>query len=208
MRACRHPWGLYVQADEVLHEGGGPAIVAAITAVDADPTIEGIAVRYRHIFGNPDREAVSRKWYRREVRGVRLGAQFAVHPFRDAQGFRVGPSDRPIRARLADAEMFHYGYVRSAAALRGRAGIDRALYPDRAFDADDPANLWWFPGIRPFHGTHPSVAADWLARRADDPDRRVSPPRFKLEHLRFYASDLIERMTGWRPFEFRNYRLG
>jgi hypothetical protein len=28
-----------------------------------------------------------------------------------------------------------------------------------------------------------------------------------MEHLRFYASDAVERLTGIRPFEFRNYRL-
>jgi hypothetical protein len=28
-----------------------------------------------------------------------------------------------------------------------------------------------------------------------------------LEHLRFYASDAIESLTGARVFEFRNYKL-
>ena len=35
----------------------------------------------------------------------------------------------------------------------------------------------------------------------------VQPPKFELEHLRFYASDVIERLTGARVFEFRNYKL-
>jgi hypothetical protein len=35
----------------------------------------------------------------------------------------------------------------------------------------------------------------------------VTPPFFEPEHLRFYASDLVERVTGIRPFEFRNYTL-
>jgi hypothetical protein len=35
----------------------------------------------------------------------------------------------------------------------------------------------------------------------------VTPPFFEKEHLRFYASDLVERLTGIRPFEFRNYTL-
>lgn len=206
MRSCRHSWGLYIQADEVLHELGGAAFHAALRAIDVDPQVEGIAFRYRHIFGHPSIEAVNRRWYRREVRAVRLAPERGIHPFRDAQGFRVGPTDRPIRARLIDAEMFHYGYVRSAAALRGRGGVDRTLYPDRASHEGDRAYLWWFPGLRPFRGTHPAPAVDWLASRADDPERQISPPTFKFEHLRFYASDLIERVTGWRPFEFRNYR--
>ncbi len=35
----------------------------------------------------------------------------------------------------------------------------------------------------------------------------VTPPFFDKEHLRFYASDLVERLTGIRLFEFRNYTL-
>lgn len=205
MAACAHQWGLYIQADEVLHEAGAGSLVETIHQAAIDPRIEGVAVRYRHIFGDPALEAVNRHWYRREVRAVRLGPD--IRPFRDAQGFRVGPDARRIRALLADSEMFHYGYLRSAAALRGRAGVDRELYPDRSTFAGDPAHLWWFPGILPFRGTHPEVAREWVSRHAADPHRRISPPTLRLSHLRFYLSDWVERLTGHRPFEFRNYDL-
>ncbi len=207
MAACRHRWGIYIQADEVLHERGGQAAVDTIESVDPDPRVEGVAVRYRHLFGDPFTEARNRHWYRREVRAVRLDAGLEIHPFRDAQGFRVGPRHRPIRARLADAEMFHYGYTRSASALRGRSRVDRTLYPDRDPGVGDGAQLGWIPGLRPFRGEHPAVAKDWVERHRDDPERRVAPPRFRLEHIRYSASDYIERLTGWRPFEYRNYRL-
>lgn len=207
MTACRHPWGIYIQADEVLHEDGAPRFLETIRASAGDPRIEAVALRYRHIFAEPGLEAVNRHWYRREVRAVRLDPAARIEPFRDAQGFRVGPRARRIRARLADAEMFHYGYLRSAAAMRGRVGVDRELYPDRRAPGDDPAQLAWFPGIRPFRGRHPAVAAAWVARHAADPDRRVGPPNVGFRHLRFYLSDLVERATGHRPFEFRNYEL-
>ena len=90
MGACRHPWGICIQADEVLHEAGAPALRAAIEAADPDPRVEGIVVRYRHLFGDPCTEAVNRRWYRREVRAVRLDPAAAIHPYRDAQGFRAG----------------------------------------------------------------------------------------------------------------------
>ena len=205
MRACRHPWGISIQADEVLHESGAASLRDAI--LTAPREVEGVVVTYRHLFGSPATEAVNRRWYRREVRAVRLDPAREVHPYRDAQGFRVGPANRRIKARLAGAEMFHYGYTRSAAALRGRATIDRALYPNRPDYEFDRAVLRWFPGIRPFVGTHPAVAREWVERHAVDPDRRITAPEFGWEHLRFYASDLVERLTGTRVFEFRNYEL-
>jgi hypothetical protein len=208
MRACRHPWGVCIQADEVLHESGAPRLRAAIEAADSDRGIEGMVVRYHHIFGSPDREAVNRRWYRREVRAVRLDPAAGVEPYRDAQGFRVGPERRRIRARLVDAEVFHYGWIRSAAALRARGEVDRQLYPGRWVPPSEAAAvLRWFPGLRPFGGEHPAVARDWVEAHRNDPGRIVTPAFFDLEHLRFYASDVVERVTGVRPFEFRNYRL-
>jgi hypothetical protein len=208
MRACRHPWGICVQADEVLHESGAPRLAEAIAAADSDPGVEGLVVRYHHIFGDPGTEAVNRRWYRHEVRAVRLEPALGIAPYRDAQGFRVDPGQRKVRARLVDAEMFHYGWLRSAAALRARGEVDKALYPGRWVPpSDQAAVLRWFPGLRPFRGTHPLVARDWVAAHARDPERVVTPPFFDKEHLRFYVSDLVERVTGIRPFEFRNYTL-
>ncbi len=131
MRACSHPWGVCIQADEVLHESGARRLVDAIESAAADPRVEGLVVRYHHIFGDPGTEAINRRWYRREVRVVRLDPALGIAPYRDAQGFRVGPEHRKVRARLADVEMFHYGWLRSAAALRARGEIDRSLYPGR-----------------------------------------------------------------------------
>ena len=208
MRECRSPWGLCIQADEVLHEAGVDPLGAAIRAADRDPRVEGVVVRYRHIFGGAGWEAVNRRWYRREVRAVRLDPARGVMPYRDAQGFRVGGELRRVRALLADAEYFHYGWLRSAAALRARGAVDRHLYPGRRVPpAESAAVLRWFPGLRPFRDSHPAIAAAWVAAHAHDPERIVTPPFFALEHLRFYASDLVERITGRRLFEFRNYTL-
>ena len=208
MRACRHPWGICVQADEVLHESGHSGLAQAIAAADSEPRVEGIVVTYHHIFGDPGTEAVNRRWYRREVRAVRLDPARGIEPYRDAQGFRVGPEQRKVRARLAEAKMFHYGWLRSAAALAARGEVDRRLYPGRWVPpARQGTVLRWFPGLRPFRGSHPLVAREWVASRAVDPDRVVTPPFFALENLRFYASDLVERLLGSRPFEFRNYTL-
>jgi hypothetical protein len=207
MRACRGGWGLCVQADEVLHETGVPVLRQAIAGADGDPRVEALLVRYRHFFGDPFTEAVNRRWYRREVRVVRLDPALDIHPFRDAQGFRVGAAHRRIRARLTDAEMFHYGWARSAAALRGRKKEDRKLYAKVHEPGAAEPLLRWFPGLRPFTGEHPAVARDWVEAHRHDADRTISPPAFEWKHLRYYASDVIERLTGARVFEFRNYRL-
>jgi hypothetical protein len=206
MEACRGSWGIYIQADEVLHEDGARVLRQAVAECDGDERVEGLLVRYLHFYGGFDRIATSRRWYRREVRCVRLGRD--IRPHRDAQGFRVGPERRRIRARLTDAVMFHYGWARPAQAIREKRRVDRALFPWRR-DGDDAqaGRLEWTPLLRRYTGPHPAAAAAWIAQRAHDPERIIGPRRLRPGDLRLYLSEAIERLTGARLFEFRNYEL-
>jgi hypothetical protein len=80
MRNCRHPWGIYIQADEVLHERGAEELASAIQRHDRDPRVEGLLVRYLHFYGGFDSIATHRRWYRREVRAVRLDPALDIRP--------------------------------------------------------------------------------------------------------------------------------
>jgi hypothetical protein len=204
MRECRHPWGIYIQADEVLHERGAEELAAAIQRYDGDPRVEGLLVRYLHFYGGFDTIATHRRWYRMEVRAVRLDPALDIRPYQGAQGFRVGPAHRRIRARLTGAEMFHYGWARPAQALREKREVGKTMYPWRDADERRPL-LDWIPGIRPFTGSHPGAARAWIEARRVDPDRVIAPRRFRWGFLRYYLSGAIERLTGIRVFEFRNY---
>jgi hypothetical protein len=207
MRACRYRWGVYIQADEVLHEIGAEALARAIRQHDADPRVEGLLVKYRHFYGDLDTVGTHRRWYRREVRAIRLDPALDIRPYQGAQGFRVGPGHRKIRARLTEAEMFHYGWARPARALRSKIEVSRVLYPwVKQPDAAQPL-LPWTPGLRPFTGSHPAAARDWVAARRHDPDRVIERRRFRWRFLRYYISSAIERLTGVRVFEFRNYTI-
>jgi hypothetical protein len=206
MRACRHPWGVYIQADEVLHEEGAVELAAAIKRVDPDKRVEGLLVRYIHFYGGFDTIATHRRWYRREVRAVRLAPELDIRPYQGAQGFRVGPDHRKIRARLTGAEMLHYGWARPSQALKEKRELGRTMYPWRNADESRPL-LAWIPGIREFTGQHPAVAQEWIEARRNDPGRVIGPRRFRWAFMRYYISGMIERLTGVRVFEFRNYRI-
>ncbi len=208
MDACRGRWAIYIQADEVLHEDGARLLRDHVREWDGDERVEGLLVRYLHFYAGFDTVARSRRWYRREVRCVRLGRD--IRPYQGAQGFRVGPRNRRIRARLTDATMYHYGWARPARAIQAKHEVSKTMYPWRREAAEQALRartLEWIPLLAPFTGRHPAAAAEWIAARRDDPDRMLGPRHFKLEHLRFYASDWIERVTGARLFEFRNYTV-
>jgi glycosyltransferase involved in cell wall biosynthesis len=204
MAACRSPWGIYIQADEVFADDGAHRVAEAIERHDADRDVEGVLVEYVHFYGGFDTVARNRKWYRREVRAVRLDAALGVHSYRDAQGFRVGLDNRRIRAVASGAVMHHYGWARPAWALANKRVEDRALDPERRHVHDGRPLLPWIPGIAPFRGEHPAIAREWIAARRSE-EQLIAPAYVEGRHLRLRALGLLERLTGWRPFEFRNY---
>jgi hypothetical protein len=209
MAACRGSWGLYIQADEVLHETGAGILRDRVRDCDGDARVEGLVVDYLHFLGDFDTVATNRHWYRREVRVVRLGPGRDIRSFQDAQGFRVGPERRRVRARVTGATMFHYGWARPPESARRKFTAAEQIF-GRAGGRLEPGQpvpqLEWTPLLRRFAGAHPRAAAQWIAARRDRSGRSAFAPRpVRLSDVRFYVSDWIERLTGVRPFEYRNY---
>ncbi len=211
MAACRGTWGLYIQADEVLHETGAAILGQKVREWDSDVRVEGLVVDYLHFLGDFDTLATNRHWYRREVRVVRLGRERDIRSFQDAQGFRVGAERRRVRARVTGATMFHYGWARPPESARRKFTASEQIFgraggrPERGLPVPQ---LEWTPLLRRFAGTHPRAAAEWIAaRRAASRGTAFAPRPLRLSDFRFYVSDWIERLTGVRPFEYRNYVL-
>jgi len=204
MAACRFPWGIYIQADEVLEDGGAERLRERIHQVDHRARVEGLVVDYVHFYGSFDVVGIGRRWYHREVRAIRLNRD--IRSFRDAQGFRVGPGERRVRCHRSGVTMLHYGWARPAWALRAKREHDRSIYATE--QRKDPSRplLPWFPGLKPWPGPHPAAVADYVAARRGE-GSYIEPPRFRPEHLRLWLSLGIERLTGWRPFAYRNYTL-
>jgi len=208
MAACRGAWGVYIQADEVLHEAGAAALRERVREWDGDARVEGLLVDYHHFYGDFDTVATDRHWYRREVRAVRLGQ--GVRSYQDAQGFRVGREERRVRARATGARMFHYGWARPPQSMRQKLVASQEVFLEQgeriAARAAREEALYWTPLLHRFTGAHPRAAVAWIAaRRAAAAGPAVGPRRLKLTHLRLYLSDWIERLTGARLFEYRNY---
>src|SRR5438128_1933432 len=121
MRACRGTWGLYIQADEVLHETGAAILQERLQAWDGEPRVEGLLVDYRHFYGDFDTVATNRHWYRREVRCVRLDRD--IHP-RVAQEWIAarrhlhGDAIGPRRFRLSDLRYYVSDWIEQLTGVR------------------------------------------------------------------------------------------
>ncbi len=196
-------WYLYLQADEVLHEADYPALEASLRRWKDHPEVEGLVFDYVHFYGSYRWVGASRKWYRREVRVIRRLP--GVASYRDAQGFRRW--GRKLRVKPAEARIFHYGWVRPPERQRQKMQEAHRYWHDDAWIAAHVPETFVYDAddlLVPFTGTHPAVMQSRVAQ--ENWIFRYDPERVRLS-LRERLLHWIEAKTGWRPGEFRNYRL-
>lgn len=207
-----YDWCFYIQADECVHENDLPAIRAGMERYLGDPATEGLLFHYRHFYGSYDYIGASRRWYRREVRIIRNNKK--IRSWRDAQGFRVSDAageaaPRKLRVRLIPAHIHHYGWVKHPAAQqRKQETFNRLWHSDEAVrNMVGHQDTYAYDGLEPlerFGGTHPAVmqprieAMNW--QFAGDP----TAIRWSWKDR---VSNSLEKNFGWRPGEYRNYRL-
>lgn len=198
-------WCFYIQADEVLHEQFIPSIRMAMENNLENPEVEGLLFSYTHFYGSFDYVGDSRTWYRNEVRIVRNLP--SISSFKDAQGFRI--NGRKLKVVRAGASMFHYGWVRSPFFQQEKQKSFHKLWHEDSWIEKNVSQATDYDyqqidSLEKFRGTHPAVMADRLKQM----DWEF---KFDLKNKKFKAKDWflywVEKLTGFRPFEYKNYQL-
>ncbi len=201
-----YDWCFYIQGDECVHENALPGLLASMKRWLNDPQTEGLLFDYRHFYGSYDYVGMSRRWYRREIRIVRNDKR--VYSYRDAQGFRIGNGAK-LRVRRVHEYIHHYGWVRHPGVQQQKQLHFKKLYlnDEAALNHVGTAETFPYDGLEPlarFEGTHPAVMLprieeqNWLFQ--SDPSKVRWPLKDRI-------SNWIERWTGWRPGEYKNYTL-
>ncbi len=195
-------WCFYIQGDEVVHEQYLDTIKAAMQEFKDDKRVEGLLFKYKHFYGSYDYIGDSRRWYRREIRIVRYG--IGVKSYRDAQGFRI--DNRKLKVKEIDAYVYHYGWVRSPEKQSAKQkGFHRFWFEDDVVEkryTDAPFDYSQIDYLKTFEGTHPKIVQPRIKRKnwkfTYDPSKR----RVRLKYRILYV---LEKYTGLRPWEYKNY---
>ena len=200
-------WAFYIQGDECVHEADLPVVKAAMEVNLTDSNVEGLLFHYRHFYGSYGHVAVSRRWYRREIRVVKMHP--GVHSYKDAQGFRK--DGKKLKVKLIPAYINHYGWVKPPEGLNNKVRNFTQFYHDDAWLAENvPADYQFDYGnaerLFRFEGTHPAVMAARVARSNwpfyFDPIELEKKMTFRRKILQ-----KIEDLTGYRVGEYKNYRM-
>ncbi len=204
---CRGKWGLYLQADEVLHEDDLSKIQQSTREAEKQDHIDGLLFNYLHFYGHYSILNQSPSNYRREVRLVRLDRK--VFSYRDAQGFRIddgSPKGRKLRVRWANARIFHYGWVRPPRIMKEKTLAIRN-YHQEANDTGDSYTYRNVYGLKLYDGSHPKCMEKRIGARAGEKVTLTLQRRFSLKDMGKIIRSYCVKLTGWLPFEYRNYRL-
>lgn len=198
-------WCIYIQADEVIHEKYYPAILNAMRKYKDDKRVEGLLFRYKHFYGSYDYVGDTRKWYSHEVRIIRKDA--GIQSYRDAQGFRK--NGKKLNVKEIDASIYHYGWVKhpeyQAQKLKG---FERLYHSEEELTrvskkTTDNFNYSEIDSLTKFTGTHPAVMQHRIQQKNWRFEHDISKKNFSLKGKILHW---IEKTTGKRLFDYRNYR--
>lgn len=206
MSLCRGRWGVYLQADEVLHEDDIGQIRAAIGVAGQFKEVDGLLFDYVHFYG--DFFVVNRNpsAYRHEVRAVRLN--HGIVSWKDAQGFRKKTEFgfEKLKVIRTGARIFHYGWVRPPEVMKKKTvAMDKLYHADGGGTGENHIYKRIY-GLERFAGTHPAVMHERVEKKRWKVDLMAAPLVFTLKDIRKVFARAMERWTGWLPGEYRNYK--
>lgn len=197
-----YDWCFYIQGDEVVHEKDYDTIRQAMKSNLNRSEVDGLLFKYLHFFGTFDYIGDSRKWYRREIRIVRNNGQVQSHG--DAQGFRLR-NGKKLSVKLIDANIYHYGWVRPPKVMLSKQNNFASLYSDPQDKSSEEFDYGGkFDSLERFTGSHPAVMQERINALNWHPELDVNRKNLSLRRRLLYA---IEKTTGKRLFEYRNYKL-
>jgi len=200
-------WIFYLQADEVIHEKYQGSILAAAKKYCTNNKVQGLLFKYLHFYASYNYVGDSRKWYNYEVRMIKNDKR--ITSYKDAQGFRIG--NKKLDVVLIDAEVYHYGWVKSPQQMKVKQKDTDQYYLNNIYETGELINSTdiydfdkYYDSLRKFSGLHPKVMQPRIDKKNWQIELDLNKKKFSLkEKLLFW----VEKKTGKRLFDFRNYRL-
>ncbi|MBI5325968.1 MAG: glycosyltransferase family 2 protein [Ignavibacteriae bacterium] len=210
LNECKGDWCIYLQADEVLHEDDYNLIIDEINTANTNPDIDALLFRYLHFYGSYEYIGTGRQWYRREIRAFKNKDN--VISWGDAQGFRFNEKNKisKLKARQINARIYHYGWVRHPRTQNLKHKYTQLYYyQDSEFNinsAEAQKNFDYNSAyqLEKFNGKHPGIMTKKI-----ESDREWTKyfdrARLKKKPLLLKLTDRIEKSTGWRIGEYKDF---
>lgn len=198
-------WCFYIQGDEVFHEKYLDNVKNALLQYKDDERVEGLLFKYRHFYGSYDYTGDSRKWYRHEVRIIKNDKN--IRSYKDAQGFRK--NGKKLKVKAVEAYIHHYGWVKHPQQQQLKLqNFNKLWHSDQWISRNVPSvdefDYSQIDSLELFTGEHPKV----FQERINQTNWKFSfdPTKRSLNWKERFSRG-IEKYTGYRIGEYKNYKL-
>lgn len=203
-------WLFYLQGDEVVHEKYIESIRSAMLKYKDDTRVDGLLFHYTHFYGSYKYIGDGRTWYSKEIRIIRNNKN--IQSWKDAQGFRK--NGHKLSVKLIDAQIYHYGWVKNP-----KFQQEKQKEFGKWWNDDNWHKSWLklkekqgenfhyeenIDSLTLFNGTHPSVMQQRVQNENWEFTFDLKQKRFK--NLKYRMLYYLEKISGVRLFEYRNYK--
>ena len=208
---CTGTWAWYVQCDEVVHEDGHDTLRAAMQQYADDSGVDGLTLWQENFWGDYQTQFAVFPWTNRRKCWIIKPHHFVLSRG-DAANFTVHPKfkehGRKLRVVETAARQFHYGSVKSVAALEAKhRNMQQYWHGDQLDIEQITADLHYtqYPKqfFKIFEGSHPAVMQSRIESHSirvdhDSPKWRTQLTAKERRQLRkgWLARHLIDRWTG------------
>ncbi len=199
-------WCFYIQSDECVHEEDLPKIKTAMELYEDAIDVDGLLFEYKHFYGHYKYIGIGRRWYKHEIRIIKNNKH--IRSYKDAQGFRTD-TDKKLRVKRTGAYIYHYGWVKPPQLQQAKQESFHKMWHDDEWMKKNIATVEEFDYsnidlLGEYKGTHPKIFQERIKKANWNfvYDKTKVKTNFKYQFL-FW----VEKLTGWRVGENRNYIL-
>ena len=199
-------WCFYIQSDECVHEQDLETIKKSMLANLKVKEVDGLLFEYKHFYGHYKYIGIGRRWYANEIRIIRNNKK--IRSYKDAQGFRF-ENNQKLNVKKTGASIYHYGWVKPPKAQQAKQENFHKMWHDDAWVKNNikAAEEFDYNNIdllEEYKGTHPAV----FKERVTNANWNFNyQPSLVKTNLKYKLLFFIEKLTGWRIGENKNYKL-
>ncbi len=157
--ACTGEWLFYLEGDEIVHEAALDHIKEMMLTHKDNTDVEALVFNYYHFYGNIKTYLSSPAWYKQAPRIIKASARSYAPDGLYWLVLDEKQSNRKARypkAKVLDAYMYHYGWVRPESAMTEKLDQVASCWGDEK--GVDPKYKDIDSSIfREFQGVHPQV---------------------------------------------------
>jgi len=201
-------WAFHLQVDEVLHENDQQKIAETIKAADSKKEVDGLLFLFLHFWGDYHHIRNTRRTHRFEIRAFKNTGN--IRAYKDSQGFRnygKKPKGKKLRVVKTDTPIYHYSYTRPPQLMARKVNYFHRFWHDDTWlkkNTDSSEfNYNFVDKLEVFEGTHPVYMKNVIEKKDWEFTYDPSQTNMKIKDKILYG---FEKLTGIRPFEYRNYK--